>query len=31
MYQACLRHDLEPIEPVCIGEALGHFKSIIES
>jgi hypothetical protein len=31
LYRASLKHDLEPIEPVCLGEALGYFKSIIES
>ena len=31
LYRSALRHDLEPIEPVCLGEALGYFKSIIES
>ena len=31
LYRANLRHDLTPIEPVCLGEALGFFKSIIES
>lgn len=31
LYRASLRHDIETIEQVCIGEALGYFKAIIES
>jgi hypothetical protein len=31
LYRSILRHEIEPIESVCLGEALGHAKSIIES
>lgn len=31
VYRSFLKHDLGLIEQVCLGEALGHFKAVIES
>ena len=31
VYSSYLNHELELIEQVCFGEALGYFKSLIES